>query len=101
MGRLFWKFFLMVWLAQATAVVATSAYFWHERPPHPHAPPRASHRAPRRCRQSHKRPREKPGTLFSLIVGLTTHYLRLKISKLKIADLKLKISNLKHPGRSG
>lgn len=31
MGRLFWKFFLIVWLAQLAAVLATGAIFWAER----------------------------------------------------------------------
>jgi len=31
MGRLFWKFFLIVWLAQLAAVIATGAIFWAER----------------------------------------------------------------------
>ena len=31
MGRLFWKFFLIVWLAQLAAVMATGAIFWAER----------------------------------------------------------------------
>lgn len=31
MGRLFWKFFLIVWLAQLVAVLATGAVFWAER----------------------------------------------------------------------
>ncbi len=31
MGRLFWKFFLIVWLAQLVAVLTTGAIFWAER----------------------------------------------------------------------
>lgn len=31
MGRLFWKFFLIVWCAQLAAVFATGAVFWAER----------------------------------------------------------------------
>lgn len=31
MGRLFWKFFLCIWLAQLAAVFATGALFWLER----------------------------------------------------------------------
>lgn len=31
MGRLFWKFFLFIWLAQLAAVFATGALFWVER----------------------------------------------------------------------
>lgn len=29
MGRLFWKFFLMVWLAQLAASIGAGAYFWY------------------------------------------------------------------------
>ena len=31
MGRLFWKFFLIVWLAQLAAALGTSLYFWMDR----------------------------------------------------------------------
>ncbi len=31
MGRLFWKFFLIVWLTQLAAIAATGAIFWIER----------------------------------------------------------------------
>ena len=31
MGRLFWKFFLFIWLAQMAAVLGTGALFWVER----------------------------------------------------------------------
>ena len=31
MGRLFWKFFLFIWLGQMAAVLGTSALFWAER----------------------------------------------------------------------
>ena len=31
MGRLFWKFFLIVWLAQLSAILGTAAIFWIER----------------------------------------------------------------------
>ncbi len=31
MGRLFWKFFLIVWLVQLAAVLATGAIFWAEQ----------------------------------------------------------------------
>ena len=30
MGRLFWKFFFFIWLAQLTAILATGATFWLE-----------------------------------------------------------------------
>lgn len=33
MGRLFWKFFLFIWLAQLAAVLGTGALFWMERQP--------------------------------------------------------------------
>lgn len=51
MGRLFWKFFFFVWLAQLTAILGVAATFWLERqqdharwmaaagaPPHPGEP---------------------------------------------------------------
>lgn len=41
-GRLFWRFFLIVWLAQLAAIVGTAAVFWLERHAHghpPHLPP--------------------------------------------------------------
>ncbi len=28
MGRLFWKFFFFIWLAQLSAILATSTTFW-------------------------------------------------------------------------
>ncbi|MBU1362304.1 MAG: HAMP domain-containing protein [Gammaproteobacteria bacterium] len=31
MGRLFWKFFLFIWLGQVAAVVGTGTFFWFER----------------------------------------------------------------------
>ena len=31
MGRLFWKFFLFIWLAQMAGVVGVGTYFWYER----------------------------------------------------------------------
>ena len=31
MGRLFWKFFLFIWLAQMAAIVGVGTYFWFER----------------------------------------------------------------------
>ena len=31
MGRLFWKFFLFIWLGQMAAVFGTGALFWVER----------------------------------------------------------------------
>ena len=72
MGRLFWKFFLFIWLLQMAAIVGVGAYFWFERhqgeapgvtapsfderpdgaarppprPPHPHMRPPRSPRLP-------------------------------------------------------
>lgn len=31
MGRLFWKFFLFIWLAQMAGIVGVGTYFWFER----------------------------------------------------------------------
>ena len=31
MGRLFWKFFLFIWLAQLVGMVGVGTYFWYER----------------------------------------------------------------------
>ena len=31
MGRLFWKFFLFIWLAQLVGIVGVATYFWYER----------------------------------------------------------------------
>ena len=31
MGRLFWKFFLFIWLAQIAGIVGVGTYFWVER----------------------------------------------------------------------
>ncbi len=44
MGRLYWKFFFFIWLAQLSTVAGVTAYFWwehHARPAHeaPHLPP--------------------------------------------------------------
>lgn len=61
MGKLFWKFFVFIWLAQMAAVFGTGAFFWYERqsaeaagfavgqprpPPPPPPPPFAGHRPP-------------------------------------------------------
>ena len=72
MGRLFWKFFLFIWLLQMAAIVGVGTYFWFERhqgeapgvtapsfderpdgaarlpprPPHPHMRPPRSPRLP-------------------------------------------------------
>ena len=39
MGRLFWKFFLFIWLTQVAGIVGVGTYFWLER--HQGDPPRA------------------------------------------------------------
>ena len=31
MGRLFWKFFLFIWLAQMIGIIGVGTYFWFER----------------------------------------------------------------------
>lgn len=58
MGKLFWKFFVFIWLAQMAAVFGTGAFFWYERQsaeaagfaagqPRPPPPPSfAGHRPP-------------------------------------------------------
>jgi len=52
MGRLFWKFFLFIWLGQMAAVVGTGTFFWFERQQHIDArmmadqPPYHEHRPP-------------------------------------------------------
>lgn len=38
-GRLFWRFFLIVWLAQLAAVLGTGLVFWLEHRSHRHPPP--------------------------------------------------------------
>jgi len=49
-GRLFWKFFLFIWLGQMAAVIGTGAFFWFERQHQPehmaadHPPPPPPHR---------------------------------------------------------
>lgn len=65
MGRLFWKFFLFIWLTQLAGIVGVSTYFWLERrqaePLRAEAPPFArpsgaeqnpplAHRRPHRAR---------------------------------------------------
>lgn len=58
MGKLFWKFFVFIWLAQMAAVFGTGFFFWYEgqlseapgmadaRPLHPPPPEFAGHRPP-------------------------------------------------------
>lgn len=43
MGRLFWKFFLFIWLGQVAAIVGTGTFFWLERE---QSSMRAEHRPP-------------------------------------------------------
>ena len=75
MGRLFWKFFLIIWLAQLAGMVGTGVVFWldrqHvdaqlERPPEGGPPPQAADqtRAPR-----HPRP-PRPLPLVPMLAGL-------------------------------
>lgn len=45
MGRLFWKFFLFIWLGQVAAVVGTGTFFWFE---HQQSPMRADRPPPPR-----------------------------------------------------
>ncbi len=96
MGRLFWKFFLFIWLAQMIGIIGVGTYFWFERnqasqfaegpqfarpgndegrppPPPPHAgdappPDRPLHRPP----PSHRRDRGMPMAplLSALLVSL-------------------------------
>jgi len=55
MGRLFWKFFLFIWLGQMAAVIGTGTFFWFERQqqhfeprmmPDQPPPPHSEHRPP-------------------------------------------------------
>jgi len=93
MGRLFWKFFLFIWLGQMAAVVGTGTFFWFERqqqhfeprmmadqpPPHNERrpPPMAfdpsdpDHRSPP---HEGKRP-GGPLPIFPIIAGLITSLL--------------------------
>ena len=96
MGRLFWKFFLFIWLAQMIGIIGVGTYFWFERnqasqfaegpqfarpgndegrppPPPPHAgdappPDRPLHRPP----PGHRRDRGMPMAplLSALLVSL-------------------------------
>ena len=98
MGRLFWKFFLFIWLAQMIGIIGVGTYFWFERnqasqfaegpqfarpgndegrppppPPPPHAgdappPERPMHRPP----PGHRRDRGMPMAplLSALLVSL-------------------------------
>ena len=66
MGRLFWKFFLFIWLAQMIGIIGVGTYFWFERnqashfagePPFdtPPATKGVRHR-PRHASTTHRRP---------------------------------------------
>ena len=75
MGRLFWKFFLFIWLAQIAGIVGVGTYFWFERqqaePLRAEAPPFAhrtgdEHRPP--PRPPH-RPRLPVVPLFSALIA--------------------------------
>lgn len=89
MGRLFWKFFLFIWLAQLAAVLGTGALFWMERqpgagsvrleerqPPPAGPPPEFDDRPPpefargRPPRPPHGRPPGSPLPLMPMIAGL-------------------------------
>ena len=83
MGRLFWKFFLFIWLAQMAGIVGVGTYFWYERhqtePPAAEAPPLASHpRGEQRPPPPHlrpHRPRLPVVPMFSaLIVSLVSAF---------------------------
>lgn len=113
MGRLFWKFFLIVWLAQLTAILGTAALFWIERHelqarferqfPPPPPPPAGEFRPP-----PGPRPGEGPrlpvlplltGLLASLLsAGAIAWYVARPVRRLKAAfaaasdgDLSLRI----------
>ncbi|WP_265944843.1 ATP-binding protein [Dechloromonas sp. A34] len=83
MGRLFWKFFLCIWLAQLAAVLGTGALFWMERQPGAanlrldgHPPPDFHERPPpefaqaRPPRPPHGLPPSGPLPLLPVIAGL-------------------------------
>ena len=83
MGRLFWKFFLFIWLAQMAGIVGVGTYFWYERHqtelPAAEAPPLASHpRGEQRPPPPHlrpHRPRLPVAPMFSaLIVSLVSAF---------------------------
>ena len=80
MGRLFWKFFLFIWLAQLAGVIGTGALFWLERQPFvgssmqappPGVPPEAhvGPRPPPEFARSEP-PRGRPLPLLPIVVGL-------------------------------
>jgi len=85
-GRLFWKFFLFIWLAQLAGVFGTGALFWLERQPFagsavqlpPPGPPPADDRFAPRPPPEFARPLPPPGEprhgrplpLLPIVVGL-------------------------------
>jgi two-component system, OmpR family, sensor kinase len=83
MGRLFWKFFLFIWLAQMAGIVGVGAYFWFERqqaePPGAEAAPfamrpgGAEHLPPPSWRPHQPRPPVAP-MLSALIVSLVSAF---------------------------
>ncbi len=85
MGRLFWKFFLFIWLAQLAGVVGTGALFWLERqqfagssmqappsgvPPDARVGPRPPPEFARGLPPSAARPHGRPLPLLPIVVGL-------------------------------
>lgn len=94
MGRLFWKFFLFIWLGQMAAVLGTGAFFWFERqqfeariageehlpPPHSHEsrPPRPGFSGPTDHLLTRPPPRKHAGgpiPLLPVIAGLVASLL--------------------------
>ncbi len=80
MGRLFWKFFLIIWLAQLAGMVGTGVVFWldrqhfeaqlerHPEPPAPALPPPVvddGHPPP-----PHRPPPHRPLPLVPMLAGL-------------------------------
>ena len=64
MGRLFWKFFVFLWLAQMAGIVGVGTYFWFERrqvePPATAAPPFAGRPGGEASPPPHLRPPHRP-----------------------------------------
>jgi two-component system OmpR family sensor kinase len=83
MGRLFWKFFLFIWLAQMAGIVGVGTYFWFERqqaeapaaeaPSFAMRPGGAEHLPPPHRRPHHPRPPVVP-MLSALIVSLVSAF---------------------------
>lgn len=85
-GRLFWKFFLFIWLAQLAGILGTGALFWIERQQHGAHPPfiaepaqgprrpspdeRADHPPPPPGEPHRRRPSHSPFPLMPTIAGL-------------------------------